>query len=397
MTQINRIEYPLNIYVVWHPNFEFGKKIAEEIYSTFCRDYQNPLSRGIGIPVYFRYIKLQNNKPLSIDTSMADKNAIILLIDSEFFLDEDFKDYVTELNEFIDSNNRIFPISLFDKAHHIGCNLSNMQFVDGLKFNGKKLDLTELDDFQKSIKKIKTELLHDCSRLLMSFQPKDEDKNEDRIGSPVKLFLSHAKLDGEITTLKFKKFIETNLKLDVFFDTVDIANGYDFAKQFEKEIKNSALVVFHTDEYSTREWCRREVLIAKKYKSPIVVVHNIKNGEKRAFPYLGNMPTTTLLKNEFISFYRIVNLTLYQVLNNLYQNRLLESYKSNSADNDTDVYVITSPPELFNFLDINNYKKKTKKKIMILYPDPPLGIEELNILNELDENIRFITPITFEI
>ncbi|MFK7113102.1 toll/interleukin-1 receptor domain-containing protein [Flavobacterium oreochromis] len=397
MTQINRIVYPLNIYVVWHPNFEFGKKIAEEIYSTFCRDYQNPLSRGIGIPVYFRYIKLQNNKPLSIDTSMADKNAIILLIDSEFFLDEDFKDYVTELNEFIDSNNRIFPISLFDKAHHIGCNLSNMQFVDGLKFNGKKLDLTELDDFQKSIKKIKTELLHDCSRLLMSFQPKDEDKNEDRIGSPVKLFLSHAKLDGEITTLKFKKFIETNLKLDVFFDTVDIANGYDFAKQFEKEIKNSALVVFHTDEYSTREWCRREVLIAKKYKSPIVVVHNIKNGEKRAFPYLGNMPTTTLLKNEFISFYRIVNLTLYQVLNNLYQNRLLESYKSNSADNDTDVYVITSPPELFNFLDINNYKKKTKKKIMILYPDPPLGIEELNILNELDENIRFITPITFEI
>lgn len=394
---MNRIKYPLNIYVVWHPDCESGKKIAEEIYSSFCRDYQNPLSRGIGIPVYFRYIKLEDNKPLSIDTSGADKNAIILLLDNEFFLDEDFKDYVTELSQSVNSDNRIFPISLFNKAHHIGCNLSNLQFVDALNFNGKKLDLTEAEDFQKSIRKIKTELLHDCSRLLLFFQSGNEDKDEDRIGSPVKLFLSHAKLDGEITTLKFKKFIESNLKLDVFFDTVDIANGYDFAKQFEREIKHSALVVFHTDEYSSREWCRREVLIAKKHKSPIVVVHNIKDGEKRAFPYLGNMPTTTLLKDEFLSFYRIVNLTLYQVLNNLYQYRLLESYKNSSNSKDIDVYIITSPPELFNFLDINNHKKKVDKKIMILYPDPPLGIEELNILNELDENIQFTTPITFKV
>ena len=79
---MNRIKYPLNIYVVWHPDCEIGKTIAEEIYSTFCRDYQNPLSRGIGIPVYFRYIKLDNEQPLPIETSEAEKNAIILLINS---------------------------------------------------------------------------------------------------------------------------------------------------------------------------------------------------------------------------------------------------------------------------------------------------------------------------
>lgn len=393
---MSRIKYPLNIYVVWHPDCEIGKKLGEEIYSTFCRDYTDPLSRGMGIPVYFRYIKLDNNQPLSIDTSSAEKNAIILLIDEEFFLDEDYKDYVTELSNNVNSNNRIFPISLYNKAHNIGCNLSKLQFVDAIKFEDKKLDLTNTEDYKKSIRKIKTELLHDCSRLLISFQPTDQDKEEDRIGSPVKLFLSHAKLDGEITTLKFKKFIENNLKLDVFFDTVDIANGYDFAAQFEKEIKHSALVVLHTDEYSSREWCRREVIIAKKYKSPIVVVHGLKEGEKRAFPYLGNMPTITLLEDEFDSFYRIVSLTLYQVLNNLYQYNLLLSYKGVSSDESMDINIITSPPELFNFLDINQYKKKTEKKIMILYPDPPLGVEELNILNELDENIHFVTPITFE-
>lgn len=395
---MNNIKYPLNIFVVWHPNFQAGKKIAEELYSTFCRDYQNPLSRGIGIPIYFRYAKLEDNKPLEIDLSNSEKNAMVLLIDDEYVLDENFRSYTEELSKKIDDNNRIFPISLCNKAYSIGCGLSTLQFTDGTKFFEKDLNLQNIKDLEKSIKKIKTELLHDCSRLILNFHPKQKDKEQHRIGSPVKLFLSHAKKDGESTTIKFKHFIEKNLKLDVFFDTVDIANGYDFAEQFEQEIRHSALVVFHTDEYSNREWCRREILIAKKHKSPIVVVHNIIEGEKRAFPYLGNMPTTVIGKKEIIGFYKIVNLTLYQVLNNLYQNRLLEWYSSMGTNDNNEIKVITSPPELFNFLDIKKYKENLgSKKLIILYPDPPLGLEELNILNELDEDVEFTTPINLNL
>lgn len=395
---MNNIKYPLNIYVVWHPNFQAGKKIAEELYSTFCRDYQNPLSRGIGIPIYFRYAKLEDNKPLEIDLSNSKKNAIVLLIDDEYILDENFRSYTEELSKKIDDNNRIFPISLCNKAYSIGCGLSTLQFTDGTKFFEKDLNIQNKKDLEKSIKKIKTELLHDCSRLILNFHPKQKDKEQHRIGSPVKLFLSHAKKDGESATIKFKQFIEKNLKLDVFFDTVDIANGYDFAEQFEQEIKHSALVVFHTDEYSNREWCRREILIAKKHKSPIVVVHNIIDGEKRAFPYLGNMPTTVIGKKDITGFYKIVNLTLYQVLNNLYQNRLLEWYSSMNTNDNNEIKVITSPPELFNFLDIKKYKENLgSKKLIILYPDPPLGLEELNILNELDEDVEFTTPINLNL
>lgn len=395
---MNNIKYPLNIYVVWHPNFQAGKKIAEELYSTFCRDYQNPLSRGIGIPIYFRYAKLEDSKPLDIDLSNAEKNAIVLLIDDDYILDENFRSYTEGLSKKIDDDNRIFPISLCNKAYSIGCGLSTLQFTDGTKFFEKDLNLQNKKDLEKSIKKIKTELFHDCSRLILNFHPKQKDKEQHRIGSPVKLFLSHAKKDGENTTIKFKQFIEKNLKLDVFFDTVDIANGYDFAEQFEQEIKHSALVVFHTDEYSNREWCRREILIAKKHKSPIVVVHNIIDGEKRAFPYLGNMPTTVIGKKEIIGFYKIVNLTLYQVLNNLYQNRLLEWYSNMGTNDNNEIKVITSPPELFNFLDIKKYKENLgSKKLIILYPDPPLGLEELNILNELDEDVEFTTPINLSL
>lgn len=390
---MNRIKYPLNIYIVWHPDSLVGETIAKELYNTFCRDYKNPLSRGLGIPVYFRSSKLDNNKPVSIAFSDAEKNAVICLIDDEYFLDNYFKEFTSEIVAQLDDNNRVYPIKLFEKAHCMGCGLSNLQFVDAMVFFKDKLDFQIEEDLSKAIKKIKSEVLHDCARLLMDYHPIFKDREKHRIGSPVKLFLSHAKFDGQSTTIKFKQFIENNLKLDVFFDTVDIANGYDFAKQFEQEILNSALVVFHTDEYSNREWCRREVLIAKRHKSPVVVVHKITEGEKRAFPYLGNMPTTVLNdSDEELSFYKIVYLTLYQVLNNLYQYRLLSNYKA-IKNIDAEIKVITSPPELFNFVDIKAYQKEIDNKLIILYPDPPLGLEELSILNEVDSDVDFITPI----
>ncbi|MFV0225865.1 toll/interleukin-1 receptor domain-containing protein [Empedobacter falsenii] len=388
---MSNIKYPLNIYVVWHPNFGFGKKIAEELYSTFCRDYNNPLSRGLNIPVYFRFIKLENGQPLNIDFNEAEKNAIILLIDEEYFLDDDFKLYTKQIVGKANDYNRIFPIKLFEYAYSINCGLNKLQFTDAIKYFGENLNINKSTDQEKSINKIKTELLHDLSRLIWNFQEKQDDKNSQRIGSPVKLFLSHAKKDGEDLAIKFKRFIEDNLKLDVFFDTVDIANGYEFDAQFEQEIPKSALVVFQTDEYSNREWCRREVLLAKKSKSPIVVVNNISKGEKRAFPYLGNMPTTVLTEDELVSFYRIVNLTLYQVLNNRYQLILLDQYSKLVDSSKYSILGISSPPELFNYVHIKQLSFENKK-LIVLYPDPPLGIEELDVLNELDEDIVFTTP-----
>lgn len=382
-----RLKYPLSLFVVWHPSFEQGKKIANNLYSIFCRDVDDPLSRGLGIPVYYRSTSF-DKAPIPINSGNAKRNAIVLLIDQHFFIDQDFRAYTEELVKLVDDNTRIYPVTLFPSAHEIGCGLTSLQFISA--YQG---DLDVIENFNLSMKKIKTELLHDCARLLMNFQPTYQDKPEHRIPSPVKLFLSHAKKDGLETTKRFKAFVDTKLKLDVFFDTVDIADGYEFEKQIERNIKDTALVVFHTDEYSSREWCRIEVLVAKRNKCSIVVVHDIKNGEKRAFPYLGNMPTITIKKDEKESFFEIVNLTLFQVLNNLYQLELLESFHEQFKIKGTEFIFITSPPELFNYIDIYKKKEGSKHNFIVLYPEPPLGAEELRILNEIDKDIKFITPI----
>jgi len=381
------MKYPLSLYVVWHPKFTEGKNIANNLYSIFCRDVEQPLSRGLGIPVFYRSVSFDTT-PIPIDTSNAKRNAIILLVDQHFMIDDNFRAYTEELTKLLDNNTRIYPVSLCEQATGIGCSLDSLQFIRAYKGV-----LSEKENFDFSMKKIKTELLHDCARLLMNFQPIWLDASNKNVPSPVTLFLSHAKKDGEETTLRFKSFVDAELKLDVFFDTLDIADGYEFEKQIETNIKSSALVVFHTDEYSAREWCRIEVLVAKRNKCSIVVVHNIKNGEKRAFPYLGNTPTITLQENETESFYEIVNLTLYQVLNNLFQLELLESFHKEFPLDGTEYISITSPPELFNYIDIFKAKENSKNNFVILYPEPPLGAEELRILNEIDKEIKFITPI----
>jgi TIR domain len=383
----NRMKYPLSLYVVWHPKFTEGKTIANNLYSIFCRDVEQPLSRGLGIPVYYRSVSFDTT-PIPIDTRNANRNAIILLIDQHFMIDDNFRAYTEGLTKLLDDNTRIYPVSLCEQATGIGCGLDSLQFIRAYKGV-----LSEKEYFDFSMKKIKTELLHDCARLLMNFQPIWLDAKSKKIPSPVTLFLSHAKKDGEETTIRFKAFVDAELKLDVFFDTLDIADGYEFEKQIEANIKSSALVVFHTDEYSAREWCRIEVLVAKRNKCSIVVVHDIKNGEKRAFPYLGNTPTITLQENEIESFYEIINLTLYQVLNNLFQLELLESFHKEFPLDGTEYISITTPPELFNYIDIFKAKENSKNNFVILYPEPPLGAEELRILNEIDKEIQFITPI----
>ncbi|GAP44251.1 protein containing TIR domain [Lentimicrobium saccharophilum] len=379
----NRLKYPLSLFVVWHPAFAVGKQIANDLYSTFCRNIEEPLSRGLGVQVYYRSASL-----IPIDKNIANRNAIILLVDENFMTDGGFQEYTKQLVGLMDDNTRIYPIALCKQATGIGCGLDSIQFIrhhDGF--------INIQDEYKKEIKKIKSELLHDCARLLMNFQPVWMDKKGSKIPSPVKLFLSHAKKDGEKTAKKFKVFVESETKLDIFFDTVDIADGYEFEKQIGANIENAALVVFHTDEYSSREWCRIEVLVAKRYKCSIVVVHDIKDGEKRAFPYMGNTPTITLKQEENSSFNEILTLTLYQVVNNLYQRELLKSFEEKFKDDKAEFVTITSPPELFNYIDLYKKKRTVNKKLIVLYPEPPLGAEELRILNDIDKDIKFITPI----
>jgi hypothetical protein len=378
---------PLTAYVIWHPAYEQGEKFANEIYSTFCRDITQPLSRGINIPVFYRSEPLQGKTPIEIPYNESDRNAIIILVDEKMFEDENWRKYIRSLSKNKPANARLFPVALSQYAYHIDEKiLGKSQFIKVDEIIGA--DPTDV--FNKQWGLIKSRLLHDLSRQLLNLNSfYKANKSDD---PPVKLFLSHAKKDGEVIASKFRDYIESNTKLNTFFDANDIADGHNFEQQIKASAENSALIVFHSDEYSNREWCRIEVITAKRFMAPIVLVYDITKGEKRTFPYMGNAPSIKWDNN----IEAIIDLTLLQVLSKYFNAEKLNKYiQQYNLDDKYSCLPLSKPPELFNYIDIEKMKRqeKDKKPYLVLYPDPPLGIEELNLLNDVDDNIEFITPI----
>ncbi len=382
---------PLSVFIVWHPDFSEGQQIADFLYSILCRDSSKPLIRSMGIPVYFRGTKVANkNQPIKIDFAESEFTAVIALVSDEFVVDKEFGNYLDKIFDecnSISNKRRVYPISISKNAFNVSAKLSPINFIRVTKAisNDCNIDMKE-----NIFSQIKSPVLHELCRLLMNMKKATDEIDSLTISPPIKLFISHSKHDeSKLYAAKFRDYINSQTQLKTFFDTNDIAYGSNFGDEIKKAAHESALVVFQSDSYSDREWCRIEVLEAKSAGCPIVIVNAIENGEKRAFPYLGNYPSIRFKSN----FLDIIDLTLEQVLFNLYQKIFLDSL--------TDMYgikadrILSTSPELFNFLQLKEQGLSAGENFgLVVYPDPPLGSEEMEILNKLDSNFIFITPLT---
>lgn len=381
---------PLAVYIVWHPNYLDGQSIANSLYSILCRNPEKPLIRSMGIPVYFRHINVAGtNEPLKINFSESEFTAIIPLISPEFVIDSHYQAYIDKLFDECNqdkSKRRIYPVALFAGAYNVSTNLVPINFI---RVNQVSQSCAKEVSLSIALQ-IKSPILHELCRLLMNMKKATDEVESFSVSPPIKLFISHSKHDdSKHDAINFRNHINSETQLKTFFDANDISFGSNFGDEIKRSVTESALVVFQSDSYSDREWCRIEVLEAKTAGCPIVIVNAIQNGEKRAFPYLGNYPSIRFKDN----FTEIIDLTLEQVLFNLYTHRFLDVL--------TDQYkikvhkILSASPELFNFIQLKKQGfEKHKQYGVVIYPDPPLGSEEMDILNQLDDNFVFITPLT---
>ncbi|HKC68236.1 MAG TPA: toll/interleukin-1 receptor domain-containing protein [Bacteroidia bacterium] len=380
---------PLAVYIVWHPNYTEGQQIADSLYSILCRDSNKPLIRSMGIPVYFRNVNtIGKNQPLDINFTESEYTAVVALVTDDFVIDKNYGKYIDEIHDKCaveKEKRRVYPIALSKNAYNVSTKYSAINFIriDKNKNACDKGDTSIINN------QIKGPVLHELCRLLMNMKKATDETESLDISPPIKLFISHSKHDeSKLDAIKFRDFINSQTQLKTFFDANDIAYGSNFGDQIKKSASESALVVFQSDSYSDREWCRIEVLEAKSAGCPIVIVNAVQNGEKRTFPYLGNYPSVRF-KNNFVE---IIDLTLEQVLFNLYTKNFLDAL--------TDLYkikttkILSISPELFNFIQLKKQGLNTGEKYgLVIYPDPPLGSEEMELLNQLDDNFVFITPI----
>lgn len=380
---------PLTVYIIWHPEYLEGQQIADFLYSVLCRNPDKPLIRALSIPVYYRCKnEAGKNSPKTIDFKESEYTAIVPLVSDEFVNDKNYGNYLESIQEScneVKDKRRIYPVALSKHAFNVSAKFSSINFIR-IDKNKSSCSVNASDSIQSQIK---SPVLHELCRLLMNMRKASDETDSLIVSPPVKLFISHSKHDeSKVDAIKFRDYINSQTQLKTFFDANDIAYGSNFGEEIKRAASESALVVFQSDSYADREWCRIEVLTAKSEGCPIVIVNAVQNGEKRAFPYLGNSPSIRFKEN----FQEIIDLTLEQVLFNKFTRNYLDSL--------TDLYnirtdrILSNVPELFNFIQLKKQKiTKGEKYALVIYPDPPLGSEEIDILNQLDDDFVFITPL----
>ena len=364
---------PLSVHALFHSENKEGQKLYRELYKLLCRDIDNPFSDGLDIPVYFSTGGDQSEIVLA--NSNSAKKVILVFIDVNMFCSSVWRNKITELLEQKDDNTLIVGVKQYKHSFSVNKKIGEIQSIVV-----ENSDIEHILLFEGNNWEVFTTQLFD---LLIRFVTGKEEKR------PINVFISHSKQgngaykskDGENTAKEVREFLYSDTKLNSFFDVHDILDGYKFGDQIMTHAGSSSLLILFTDSYSSREWCRIEALTAKEHHVPIVAVFMMQGNVDRVFPYIGNIPSTVFDGD----WRKVINLLLRTTLDQAVETALL------SPESNATTEYLPYPPEAFN---MSLLKPGTTK---VLYPEPPLGNEELEVLkrisNQIGRMIEFATPM----
>jgi hypothetical protein len=210
----------------------------------------------------------------------------------------------------------------------------------------------------------------------------DEDALEKYL-KKVQIFLSHSKRDpdGERIAKLIRSELYQGDGLASFFDVYDIPAGLRFDTVILQQVKVSAVVAIHTDSYSSREWCRKEIIEAKKWNVPLVIANCLSKIDERGFPYMGNVPVVRMDPLLVDRIEHVVGRLLDEVLKDFLWRCRVEIFQRTPRP---DVHYLPRPPELICLAALPG----TTKSATIVYPDPPLGVEERLLFDAIAPSVR---------
>jgi len=351
---------PLLVHLVFHPNSDDARELAKNIHLALNGD---PIVQGLRIPTVFCKEVDLLSPPTDQQLDQAQKSFVVPLADTDMNLSEDWCEFVADLWQSCEvSNHRCVPVQLTDDAWPLSPDrLGTVNFVRAFA-KPQKTRTTFI------IQRIIIEL---CRYLHGDLAGGEKD------GAPTKLFISHTKMDLDQkpkVVKKLRDYLLADQPIDAWFDSGDIPGGSAFTKKIAEGIEGSSLLCVLTNHYASREWCRKEILLAKEKQRPVVVVNALTDTEIRSFPYIGNLPVICWNNNP----QAVIDLVLKETLRHLHTRELLSQWQQT---NDT---VFTMPPELATIVGLPAHTT-------VLYAEPPLGSEEEQMLAKT--RIPVTTPL----
>jgi hypothetical protein len=402
----------LRIQVLFHWESDQARQLATRLYRIFS---VRAMGDGPRIPVRYGPRQADGGPPPTIDLD-AEREIIVILVDERMARraresDQPIADKWGHLVSDLlrkhplgsASPHRVLPVALDAKALQLAPTLNDVSFL--------RLDVRQGDDKDRQL------ILHIAVRALRALQdlPQPVKPINELPDIPIRIFMSHAKKDlptdpAAIAGGPVKAILATLTQLPVkgWYDSADIPPGGRFPEEIQNGVLNSsALVVVLTDTWSSREWCRREVLEAKLAARPLVVVDALEARVIRLFPYLGN--AVTLRWRDAISSAAddtadeawtkrrelwaaedaalVIEAALLEALR--YQHEYRRLLLSTGAHE----VALGTPPEA---LTLAHLPAGTTR---VWYPDPPLGREELDRLQptgaiDSERHIDLTTPLS---
>lgn len=362
---MSSVKFPIAVHFVWHPDDKDAvDKIIQKIQDHLIKKNSNFFSGCHDFPFFFYSSFNDDEIPTQTEYEWAEKNLIFIFCSTSLKASEKWEKITALKNS---RNKHIIPVALEPKGLNISESLASINAIRTYDFPKNECEYAVLS------------ICHEIYRSLNSTKKKI-GKN-----SSIEIFLSHTKSDLlGINIAKSLKDLIDKTNMSRFFDVTEICPGYKFDKEISNHLKKSTVLSILTDNYSSRYWCQREILLAKVEERPILVVGALQLRDDRIFPAIANVPCVHVTSDKELSEKKLLEIlcvTMVESVRCSYLKVMMEFFKKNKWIPSN--YKITiRPPEIFSI--------KVNKEKRICYPEPCLYKEELNWLESI--GIKTITP-----
>lgn len=391
----------LEIYIVWHPDDGDGERIANEVFDHFhgttfaglvggavevyerCAGWHGPGTPPRPLP----YVEsLPNRLPQAAITVVVPILGTRMARASE--TDLGWRAYLEALVAGADDDGSVgvFAVQVDAAAAAPGT-------VLGQLFSEQHLDAAAAT----STEVLCRDLAHSIAGLI-----------GDPMGGRLSVFISHTKRyspdelpDYVLELVQFVRDVIGNTHMSAFFDEADLQPGSNWEEELVKAASTSGLLVVRTDLYSSRDWCQREVLTAKRADMPVVVLQALRRGEERGSFLMDHVPTVPLQGATEAEKRASIERALNQLVDEALKRALWNRQRAQLANYGFD-WLPTNAPEPVTLLGwLKEQTLSPNRPLFVLHPDPPLGDAETSAINDIFSVagvpglVEILTPRTF--
>ena len=370
------------LYVVWHPAYGQGRALADSLREHFGRDLYRFVATESGVSVLERSENAPGARaPLPIDWDTAEFTAVVALVDVMLVDDPEWASYVRDIARTAHEKGPravFFPVAMDGRALDLRVEQQALRW-----------DRWDPPHAARTARLI-TDLAHEFCRMLRSRL--DTLRNGggtafERHLERVRVFISHSKHDGdgERVSRGIRNWIHEHGPLDSFFDVHDIPPGMSFQDVLLHEIGAGAVMAVHTDSYSSREWCRREVIEAKRRLTPMLVIDCVRDVDTRSMAYLGNVPVVRMDPDRTDRIGTVVGRLLDEVFRTWLWRCRIGAHLADAPE----VLFSARPPELIALASLPH--RADGSIPTIVYPEPMVSADEQRLFADVAPGVRVQT------